>query len=58
MKCLPCKSRKSDLFFAHKHVDGRSGVVPILANLVLEIAQIGLFHPLREVAEEDEDELD
>ena len=39
-------------FFAHKHVDGGAGEVPVLAYLVLEITLVRLFHPLRQVAEE------
>ena len=42
------------LFFAEKQVDGRSVQVPVLANLVLQVALVGVFDPLRQVAEEDE----
>lgn len=41
------------LFFSHKDIDGRAAVVPCFAYLVLQVAFVGLFDPLRQVAEED-----
>lgn len=42
------------LFLAHVDGDGGAGEVPLLADLVLEVAAVGLLDPLRKVAEEDE----
>ena len=41
-------------FIAEVEFDGRTGELPVLANLVFEIAAVGLFDPLGQVAEEDE----
>ena len=42
------------LFFAHEEGDVGAVEVPVVADLVLEEAAVGLFDPLGQVAEEDE----
>ena len=46
---FPCR-----LFFPEEDVDGSAKQVPVLANLVLQVALVGILDPLRQVAEEDE----
>ncbi len=41
-------------FVAEEEADGGAGEVPVLADLVLEVAAVGFLDPLGEVAEEDE----
>ena len=45
---------KKSLFLAEKQVDNGSVQVPVLANLVVEVALVRILDPLRQVAEEDE----
>ena len=42
------------LFLAHEYVDGGAVEVPFFSDFVLEVAAVGLFDPLRQVAEENE----
>ena len=42
------------LFLAEEQVDDSSVQVPVLPDLVLEVALVGVLDPLRQVAEEDE----
>ena len=45
---------KLGLFFAEEQIDGCSVQIPVLTNLVLQVALVRILDPLREVAEEDE----
>ena len=42
------------LFLAEEKINYCSVKVPVLANLVLQVALVGVLDPLRQVAEEDE----
>ena len=48
------KMNRCALLLAEEQVDGRAVQVPVLADLVLEIALVRVLDPLRQVAEEDE----
>lgn len=50
---LPADVRGGGLFFAHKDGDGCAVEIPVVADLVLQEAAVGVFYPLGQVAEED-----